>query len=387
MPPHRRSTRAATALVAAGALAMSAGMVGLVASSASADQGRMIVVCKNVSTPGGATHHVVIVNENTLNNAEDDAGNPYAGQLPFSWTDAHGQSGQPEQSVATRVALDGEQANDLDVGDECGGGSGSQDECPSLSGPQTPGFECSKSPTERELTGSALNCDVKVRENWKDVYTTVYVFDEANSEWDALAETGPVRLTLPPTALTSEELAACGEDVPDDITVAVSFVDPNCGNLQAASWAGTMGSVVDYTVKGKPGPGRTVTVVATIKPSLAGGYQFEDGAQTSFSHTYPSVDELGCVLGEETIIPKPRPDNEPTRAGEEPTVKGVQVVVPRDAAPRAAVPTAVAAGVGVGPSNTAAPLLAQLLVGGGMLLLLAGGWIGLGRREGGAHEA
>ena len=88
----------------------------------------------------------------------------------------------------------------------------------------------------------------------------------------------------------------------------------------------------------------------------------------------------GCVLGEETLVPTPKPDKKPTKV--EPTVKGVERV-----APSAAVPTAVAAGASAAAPSAMTQLLAQLLVGGGMLLLLAGGWIGFGRREGGAHEA
>lgn len=84
----------------------------------------------------------------------------------------------------------------------------------------------------------------------------------------------------------------------------------------------------------------------------------------------------GCVLGEETLVPKPKPEQKPT-------VKGVERV-----APPAAVPTAVAAGVGGGEaSSSLTHLMAQVLLGGGLLLLLAGGWVGLGRREAGAHEA
>lgn len=354
----------------------------------------MVVVCKNVTTPGGLTHHVVIVNENTLNNAEDDQGNAYTGTLPFSWTDAHGQSQNEERSVATRFAGAGEQAERLDPAEECGGGSGSQDECDQLPGVQPDGFECSKGSTTRDVLGSRVNCDLGVRESWKDVYTTSYTFDQDDNDWDALPETGPVRQALPPTALTEEELEACdgGDGGLDDITVAVDFIDPGCDDLGAASWTGTMNSIVDYVVKGKPGLGQTVTVSAVIEAAQADKYQFKPGSTTSFTHTYPTVAELDCVLGEETVVPEPRPDKNPTKASQEPTVKGVQVVVPQkaapEAAPGAAVPTAVAAGVGGGEvSSSLTQLMSQMLLGGGMLLLLAGGWVGLGRREAGAHEA
>ncbi len=57
-----------------------------------------------------------------------------------------------------------------------------------------------------------------------------------------------------------------------------------------------------------------------------------------------------------------------------------------------AVPTAVAAGLsdlsdGHGsPSTFSSPQLAQALVAGGLLLLVVGGGLGLGRRTNGAHE-
>lgn len=89
--------------------------------------------------------------------------------------------------------------------------------------------------------------------------------------------------------------------------------------------------------------------------------------------TDEEVLEEGCVLGEQTVIPKP----------DEPTVKGVQTIVKK--APVAA-PTAVAAGIG-GPAASPLQTIAQMLVAGGMLLLVAGAWIGLGRRETGTHEA
>lgn len=82
------------------------------------------------------------------------------------------------------------------------------------------------------------------------------------------------------------------------------------------------------------------------------------------------------VLGEETVVPKPNPKPE-----KEPTVKGVQAIKPP-----AAAPTAVASGIGT-PAASPLELIAQMLVAGGMLLLVAGAWIGLGRREFGSHEA
>ena len=77
-----------------------------------------------------------------------------------------------------------------------------------------------------------------------------------------------------------------------------------------------------------------------------------------------------------TQTSKPRPDKE-----RPPTVLGTQT----------AVPTAVDAGLTGGPTaggGSMTALLAQLMVGAGLLLLVAAGWTGLGgRRRRGVHEA
>ncbi len=92
------------------------------------------------------------------------------------------------------------------------------------------------------------------------------------------------------------------------------------------------------------------------------------------------IADLQCVLGTESSAPKPDKTPKPHKTHKPPTVLGTQAVAP----------TAVDAGLASmpnssGPSTTS--LLAQLMVAGGLLLLLAGGWLGLGRREYGAHQA
>jgi LPXTG-motif cell wall-anchored protein len=88
------------------------------------------------------------------------------------------------------------------------------------------------------------------------------------------------------------------------------------------------------------------------------------------------IQELECVLGSESA--KPRPHKTP-KPGKQPTVLGTQAVAP----------TAVDAGLTGLPAtgSSSNSLLAQLMVGGGLVLLLAGGWLGFGRREYGAHQA
>jgi hypothetical protein len=81
------------------------------------------------------------------------------------------------------------------------------------------------------------------------------------------------------------------------------------------------------------------------------------------------------VKGTETI--KPKPSKHPVG---QPTVLGTQAVVP----------TAVDAGLATMPTqhaDSSRSLLAQGMVGGGLLLLVASGWLLLGRRSHGVHEA
>jgi hypothetical protein len=106
-----------------------------------------------------------------------------------------------------------------------------------------------------------------------------------------------------------------------------------------------------------------------------------DGPQETVPAGYQLVGAGECakVLGTEVIVPtnhthKPKPHAQPTVLGTE-----------------AIVPTAVDAGLATMPTSSSTTstrgLLAEGLIGGGMLLLLAGGWLGLGRRRTGAHEA
>ena len=110
-------------------------------------------------------------------------------------------------------------------------------------------------------------------------------------------------------------------------------------------------------------------MTASIKPAYAEELAFPEGFDNTFEHTYKTLNDLNCVKGSESSVPKP---------DKKPTVLGTQ----------AGVPTAVAAGVqGRSAASSTAGLLAQLMVAGGLLLLLAGGWLGFGRREHGVHQA
>jgi hypothetical protein len=157
-----------------------------------------------------------------------------------------------------------------------------------------------------------------------------------------------------------------------EIAPEISFTDPDCDNLDGADWSGNLTEIVAYEVTGTPGLGESITVTASIKPALADQYAFPEGFDTSVDHTYPTLAELECVLGEETVVPSPKPEENP------PVVLGTE----------AAVPTQVHAGMaslpGTGSSTNA--LLGQLLVGAGLMLLVAGGWVGFAGRDYGKHH-
>jgi hypothetical protein len=131
-------------------------------------------------------------------------------------------------------------------------------------------------------------------------------------------------------------------------------------------------TVPPVTVPPTSAPPATVPPVTDLCPNIPGvqkslkGYTLTDG-------------QCAKVLGTEVIVPtnhthKPKPHAQPTVLGTE-----------------AIVPTAVDAGLATMPTSSSTTstrgLLAEGLIGGGMLLLLAGGWLGLGRRRTGAHEA
>ena len=218
--------------------------------------------------------------------------------------------------------------------------------------------------------------------------------------WDPTADSGDGAWVLEPssawatewgawayTAYTAEEYARlCTPSPPppptptvlEELAPAVNFTDPTCEDLDGAGWDGTLQAVLDYEATGDVAAGETITVEATIETGLTDEYEFVDGAQTEFSHTFADVTLEDCVQGEETVVPKPdKPEPKPHKA---PTVKGVEVVAPP------AAPTAVAAGLAGESAPTTGQLLGQGLVGIGLALLVAAGWLGSPRRLRGAHQ-
>ena len=112
------------------------------------------------------------------------------------------------------------------------------------------------------------------------------------------------------------------------------------------------------------------------------GYSFEvNGNKVKFTADEGYVlDGPSVLTAEFTNVACPEiVDTETPKPDKEPTIEGTE-----------AVPTAVAAGIGGnGPTMTGSSpidLLAQMLVGGGLALLMAAGWLQIGRQTHGVHQ-
>ncbi len=195
------------------------------------------------------------------------------------------------------------------------------------------------------------------------------------------AAVGDHVLTNPGFSFALDLAAAVDCPVPPTVVTpaAPQFTNPTCTDQGAAtSFADT--DAVDYTQTGLVAPGETVTVTAAPKP----GHVFPAGFDATWSHTFPTIASLQCgeVLGTETAVPRPTKHTHAPRPHQQPTVLGTEAVAP----------TAVDAGLASWPRASApqpsgSTLLGQALVGGGLLLLAAGGSLGFGRRRRGAHAA
>jgi hypothetical protein len=107
------------------------------------------------------------------------------------------------------------------------------------------------------------------------------------------------------------------------------------------------------------------------------------GVQVKVPKGYQAIGgECAQVLGVESMVPQPKPTKhthavQPVVA---PTVLGTEAIAP----------TAVDAGLASWPTSTktttSRSMLAQGLVGGGLLMLVAGGSLGLGTRKRGMHQ-
>ena len=136
------------------------------------------------------------------------------------------------------------------------------------------------------------------------------------------------------------------------------------------TWQGNLTDLVDYTQSTYAGSrGRSITVSASIKPAYAEEFAFPAGFDNTFEDTYKTLEELmrpglgvdAAQARQEAHGARHRGRRGPDRGG-----RGSE---PGD--------TQSASGNG---------LLAQAMVAVGLLLLLAGGWLGIGRRRHGVHQ-
>lgn len=180
-------------------------------------------------------------------------------------------------------------------------------------------------------------------------------------------------LVLPPAV-------QCPPGTTEVTPAAPTFVDPTCAHPDGARAVYADTEAVDYSQTGTVGLGGTVTVTAVPRA----GFTFPAGFVASWTHTFPK----GVVCATETSKPKPShtPTVKPTQAtghhhpSRKPTVLGTEAV---------AVPTAVDAGLATWKGDTSSPtgsLLGESLVAAGLVLLLAGAALGLGRRRRGEHQ-
>jgi LPXTG-motif cell wall-anchored protein len=146
----------------------------LLSSSASAAPGDKVVVCKYSHTPvvNEQAQTVIIVSQNALD------GTGFAGLFPFTFSD------QQNTSIATRFAEEGEQSNELVIGDECPPFQPT-DECEELPGDQPEGFQCEAlSETETQDLGPLLDCDAGTLTTLHQERSRTQTFNAETQEWE-----------------------------------------------------------------------------------------------------------------------------------------------------------------------------------------------------------
>lgn len=217
-----------------------------------------------------------------------------------------------------------------------------------------------KDPTSSSESQQQMSCTGGVQSRSRTV-TTAYTWNRQTQQFDSSVSVGAWSSWQFVRALNDAEFEqlGCRPDQPEPAEVLGSETRLSCAGLEERESSQVTTFVWNETTREYDAVVGDVEWSAWVKVR---------------DLTAEELRAEGCVLGEETLVPKPKPEQKPT-------VKGVERV-----APPAAVPTAVAAGA-AGASTSSTQVVAQMLMAGGMLLLLAGGWIGLGRREGGAHEA
>jgi len=212
----------------------------LLSAPATAVPAGHVVVCKYVVTPGPneVASHIILPSVQALAGDFDP-------NLPFpqEFSDAQGFS------IATRYTLEGEQSNDLDIGEECPI-LNPGDECPDLPGEQPADFQClPESETETRDLGPLLDCEAGTITTLHQERTRTQTFNADAQEW----EWGPFSdwETVDQTVVDATEVD-CPEPIVDPPNPPEPVVDPpvetptlpNTGTSPYLTALGLMGALI-----------------------------------------------------------------------------------------------------------------------------------------------
>ena len=90
---------------------------------------------------------------------------------------------------------------------------------------------------ERRVPQSEPSCELSGIQDWVDVYTTGYVWNAGNRDWELGEETGPARADEQFTAYTDEEyLELCAPAQPEPIVVEVAGAQASCKIRGSLTW-------------------------------------------------------------------------------------------------------------------------------------------------------
>jgi len=214
----------------------------LLSAPATAVPAGHVVVCKYVTTPGPneVASHIVLPSVQALAGDFDPNANPL---FPQEFSDEQGFS------IATRYTLEGEQSNDLDIGEECPI-LNPGDECPDLPGEQPADFQClPNSETETRDLGPLLDCEAGTITTLHQERSRTEVFDAETQTWSwgAFSDWETVDSTVDDATEVD-----CPVDDPDDPIVdpPEPVVDPpaptlpNTGTSPYLTALGLMGALI-----------------------------------------------------------------------------------------------------------------------------------------------
>jgi len=157
-------------------------------------------------------------------------------------------------------------------------------------------------PIIREVARSEPSCALGGVSSWVDVYTTPYVWSEAQQEWVLGEETGPVKAGEAFTAYTDNEyFQLCAPAQPAPIVVEVAGVQASCKIRGTRTWVDVYTTEYVWNAGSRAwepgeesGPARTAeTVVAYTDDELAEACTGVAGAQPQAAPSVPTVVNAG----------------------------------------------------------------------------------------------